>query len=296
MTDFVVSGAGGFIGGHLRDAFAAAGARCESYHEFRDGTGHADTFVHCAFSGESVTDNAALTADVLATIGPRIKRFVQLQTFATLHGAGRIDRTRFNLGLSPRLMGPYGHAKMMQERVACAAHAAGGGRQLELIYLPAVLGGGVWERHRDRARQFGVVLPPRIRPDARANWVHVDRLAAHLLTAPSAQRQGVVRTILNDPGSASLTWPEFFAGAQVRHAAGLKSLLRLSLTLASLTRYNLRMRRSSTVLPPGRRDTRPAVSSTGRHEAALTPSRPLAFDGLIQQVVRMQPYIPADAE
>src|SRR5712691_5714227 len=103
MPDIVISGFDGFIGGYLASTLAAAGFGTTSYRAFRDGSETADTFVHCANIPTSPRENAALTADVLATVGSRVARFVQLQSFITLHGLGSLDPTTFNFGRSPLL-------------------------------------------------------------------------------------------------------------------------------------------------------------------------------------------------
>ena len=117
MPDFVISGAGGFIGRHLSATLAARGFTVEDYKTFRDGGANAGTFVHCANIHDNPRDNAAFTADVLATVAPRVVRFVELQSFATLHGHGRINPAAFNCGKMPLLIAPYPLGKLLQEHV-----------------------------------------------------------------------------------------------------------------------------------------------------------------------------------
>src|SRR5215467_2701231 len=182
MADIVISGAGGFIGRHLTAAFVAAGLTTASYRTFRDGSEMADTFVHCANIHADPRENAAFTADVLATVGNRVKRFVQLQSFATLHGLGRLDAGRFNFGKSPLVMAPYGLGKLLQEQAICQEAARYPALAIRLLYLPVVLGdGGSWSRVLDQAKRNGVILPPMMNGAARVNYIEVGDVARHLL-------------------------------------------------------------------------------------------------------------------
>ena len=182
MPDIVISGAGGFIGGYLSSALAAAGLATASYRDFRDGTDMAETFIHCANVHDSPRDNAAFTADVLATVGGRVKRFVQLQSFATLHGSGRLDPTGFNFGKTPLLMAPYGFGKLLQEQVICRDADRYPKLAIRLLYLPVVLGqGGSWSRVLADAKRWGVALPPLMSAQARVSHIEVDDIARHLV-------------------------------------------------------------------------------------------------------------------
>ena len=292
MPDIVISGAGGFIGGHLAKAFAAAGLTAASYRDFRDGSETADTFVHCANIHADPRDNATFTADVLATVAARVKRFVQLQSFATLHGLGRLDAARFNFGKSPVVMAPYGLGKLLQEQAICAEAARHTQLAIRLLYLPVVLGdGGSWSRVLDQAKRNGVALPPRMSSAARANYIDVGDVARHLLDTRANAAPGLARAILNRPDSANLVWEAFFAGAKVTHDGSPKSLVKLAVTSAALCAYRLKSMLMPAKIPPGTIDRRPAH---GPSPAAAAPGEhPVRFTGLIQHIVRTQPYLPA---
>jgi nucleoside-diphosphate-sugar epimerase len=292
MPDIVISGAGGFIGRHLAEAFAAAGLTTASYRDFRDGSATADTFVHCANIHADPRENAAFTADVLATVKARVKRFVQLQSFATLHGLGGLDPARFNFGKTPVVMAPYGLGKLMQEQAICAEAARHHGLAIRLLYLPVVLGeGGSWSRVLDQAKRNGVVLPPRMSGRARANYIEVGDVARHVLDTRTDIAPGVTRAILNRPDSANLVWEAFFAGAKVTHDRSPKSLVKLAVTGAALCAYRLKGALMPAKIPPGAIDRRPP------HAPSPTPAapgeHPVRFTGLIQHIVRTQPYLPA---
>jgi len=292
MPDIVLSGAGGFIGRHLTAAFAVAGMTTASYRAFRDGSETADTFVHCANIHGDPRENAAFTADVLATIGKRVKRFVQLQSFATLHGLGRLDPQRFNFGKSPLVMAPYGLGKLLQEQAIGAEAARHPALAIRLLYLPVVLGeGGSWSRVLEQARRNGVVLPPRMSGAARANYIEVDDVARHLIDTRGDVAAGLTRTILNRPDSANLVWEAFFAGAKVTHDGAPKSLVKLAVTGAALGAYRLKSVLMRAKIAPGASDRRPPHAPSPVPDAPNP--QPVRFTGLIQHIVRTQPYLPA---
>jgi nucleoside-diphosphate-sugar epimerase len=292
MADIVISGAGGFIGRHLTAAFSAAGLTTASYRTFRDGGETADTFVHCANIHVDPRENAAFTADVLTTVADRVKRFVQLQSFATLHGCGELDPQRFNVGKSPLVMAPYGLGKLLQEQAICAEAVRHPKLAVRLLYLPVVLGeGGSWARVRDQAKRNGVALPPRMSGAARANYIEVGDLARHLIETRGDVAPGLTRTILNRPDSANLVWEAFFAGANVTHDGSPKSLVKLTVTGAALCAFRLKSVLLPAKIPPGTIDTRPPHASAPPSEAPS--SQPVRFTGLIQHIVRTQPYLPA---
>lgn len=294
MPDIVISGAGGFIGRHLTAAFAAAGLATASYRAFRDGGETAQTFVHCANIHADPRENAAFTADVLATVAPRVKRFVQLQSFATLHGLGRLDPARFNVGKSPLVMAPYGLGKLLQEQAICAEAARHPALAIRLLYLPVVLGeGGSWSRVRDQARRCGVALPPRMSGAARVNYIEVDDVAHHLIATRTDAAPGLTRTILNRPDSANLVWEAFFAGANVTRDGSPKSKVKLAVTGAALAAYRVKSMLLPATIPPGTIDRRPPHAAAPAAEAKDV--QPVRFTGLIQHIVRTQPYLPADA-
>jgi nucleoside-diphosphate-sugar epimerase len=292
MPDIVISGAGGFIGRHLTAAFSGAGLTTASYRDFRDGSATADTFVHCANIHADPRENAAFTADVLATLAGRVKRFVQLQSFATLHGLGRLDPARFNFGKVPVVMAPYGLGKLMQEQAIRAEAARHHGLAIRLLYLPVVLGeGGSWSRVLDQARRNGVLLPPRMSGRARANYIEVGDVARHLLETRADTAPGVTRAILNRPDSANLVWEAFFAGTKVTHDGSPKSLVKLAVTGAALCAYRLKNMLMPAKIPPGTTDRRPPHAPSPA--PAAPDEHPVRFTGLIQHIVRMQPYLPA---
>src|ERR1700730_1482703 len=150
MPDIVISGAGGFVGSRLMAAATNAGLSAIPYNEFRGQATQAGTFVHCANIHDDPAANAAYTADVLATVAPRVRRFVQLQTFATLHGAGTRNPERINFGKLPLLLAPYGWGKLLQEQVLCREAARHPDLAVRLLYLPVVLGGGSWAQVLER--------------------------------------------------------------------------------------------------------------------------------------------------
>ena len=292
MPDIVISGAGGFIGRHLTAAFAAAGLTTASYRGFRDGSATAETFVHCANIHADPRENAAFTADVLTTVAARVKRFVQLQSFATLHGLGGLDPQRFNFGKSPLVMAPYGLGKLLQEQAICAQAARHRGLAIRLVYLPVVLGeGGSWSRVREQAGRNGVALPPRMSGAARVNYIEVDDLGRHLLDTRGDVAPGLTRTILNRPDSANLVWEAFFAGAKVTHDGSPKALVKLAVTGAALCAFRLKGVLMPAKIPPGAIDKRPPHGSA--HPADAPKTQPVRFTGLIQHIVRTQPYLPA---
>ena len=292
MPDIVISGAGGFIGRHLVSALGAAGLGTASYRAFRDGSDTAETFIHCANIHASPRDNAAFTADVLATVGDRVKRFVQLQSFITLHGLGRLDRTAFNFGKSPLLMAPYGFGKLLQEQVLSRDAARYPQLAIRLLYLPAVLGdGGSWSRVQDQAKRSGAVLPPLMRADARVNYIEVGDVARHLLDTRGDSGPGLTRAILNRPDSATLTW-DAFLGATTTHDGSPKSIVKLAVTGAALMAYRAKTAIEPARLPPGTRDQRPPHPAASV-AAADQGAQPVRFTGLVQHIVRTQPYLPA---
>jgi nucleoside-diphosphate-sugar epimerase len=293
MVDIVISGAGGFIGRHLSEAMSAAGLTTTSYRAFRDGGETADTFIHCANIHADPRENAAFTADVLATVGNRVKRFVQLQSFATLHGLGGLDAKRFNFGKSPLVMAPYGLGKLLQEQAICHEAARHPALAIRLLYLPVVLGdGGSWSRVRDQARRCGVVLPPLMSGAARVNYIEVGDVARHLLDTRGDMAPGIARTILNRPDSANLVWEAFFAGATVTHDASPKSIVKLAVTGAALCAYRLKGALMPARIASGAIDRRPPHASAPQ-PASEPAAQPVRFTGLIQHIVRTQPYLPA---
>ncbi len=292
MPDIVISGAGGFIGRHLSDTMSAAGLATASYRAFRDGSETADTFVHCANIHGDPRENAAFTADVLATVGNRVKRFVQLQSFATLHGLGELDAKSFNLGKSPLVMAPYGLGKLLQEQAICQEAARYPALAIRLLYLPVVLGdGGSWARVRDQAKRDGVILPPLMSSTARANYIEVGDVARHLLDTRGDTAPGIARKVLNRTDSANLVWEAFFAGATVTHDGSPKSMVKLAVTDAALGAYRLKSALMPAKVAPGVIDRRPPHASTA--EAPKPAAQPVRFTGLIQHIVRTQPYLPA---
>jgi nucleoside-diphosphate-sugar epimerase len=292
MADIVISGAGGFIGRHLGDTMTAAGLATTSYRAFRDGSETAETFIHCANIHADPRENAAFTADVLATVGGRVKRFVQLQSFATLHGIGRLDAKRFNFGKSPLVMAPYGLGKLLQEQAICREAARHPALAIRLLYLPVVLGdGGSWSRVLDQARRCGVVLPPLMSGAARVNYIEVGDIARHLLGTQHDTASGIARTILNRPDSANLVWEAFFAGATVTHDGSPKAIVKLAVTGAALCAYRLKSALMPVKIAPGAIDRRPPHPPT--QQAPEPGAQPVRFTGLIQHIVRTQPYLPA---
>jgi nucleoside-diphosphate-sugar epimerase len=293
MPDFVVSGISGFIGSHVAEALRKAGYTVTPYGEFRDRGERAGTFVHCANIHSNPADNATLTADVLATIAPRVDRFVQIQTFATLHGGGALDTARMNVGKKPFLMGPYGFGKLLQEQITCREAARYSDLAVHLFYLPVVLGGGSWGRVLEQARLHGVVLPPMISAKARANYIHVGDIAERLVETRADTTPGIRRVVLNRADSATLTWPEFFRdAASVAIDNSPKAIVKRAVICGGLAGYNIVSRLKTPTIPagvPDRRPPRPVVAKTPEPILA----EPFRFSGLIQEVVCQQPYIAA---
>jgi nucleoside-diphosphate-sugar epimerase len=293
MPDIVISGAGGFIGGYLATALGVAGLTTTSYRDFRDGSASADTFIHCANIHGDPRENAAFTADVLATVASRVRRFVQLQSFATLHGLGRLDPQRFNFGKSPLVLAPYGLGKLLQEQTIGAEAARHPRLAIRLLYLPVVLGeGGSWARVREQARRGGVVLPPLMSGAARANYIEVDDLAQYLSDTRADTAPGLARAILNRPDSANLVWEAFFAGATVTQDGSPKSIIKLAATNAALAAYRLKSVLIPAKIAPGALDRRP-VRPAAAQPTPTPDAEPVRFGGLIAHIVRTQPYLPA---
>jgi len=297
LPDVVISGAGGFIGGYLAAALAARGVAVADYHGFRDGKDGAETFVHCANIHGSPRDNAAFTANVLATVGGRVKRFVQPQSFATLHGRGGFDAAAFNYGKTPLLMAPYPYGKLLQEAVLCGNARRHPGLAIRLIYLPAVLGaGGSWSAVVAAARRNGVVLPPLMHASARANHVEAGDIADHLAATAGDFAPGIARAILNRPDSAALDWRAFFAGARVTDDTSAPAVAKLAATGAALAAYRLMTALMPLRVPQGEIDRRPPrprrAQTTPDRPAEPRPAEPVRFTGLIQHIVRTQPYVP----
>jgi nucleoside-diphosphate-sugar epimerase len=293
MPDFVLSGVTGFIGGHVCEALRQAGYTVSSYGEFRDGAERAATFVHCANVHDNASDNVTFTADVLATVAPRVERFVQIQTFATLHGGGAIDPARMNAGKKPLLMGPYGFSKLFQEQITCREAARYPGLAVRLFYLPVVLGGGSWGRVLEQARLYGVVLPPMIGAKARANYIHVGDIAERLIATRADTAPGVRRLILNRADSETLTWPEFFRdAASVTVDNSPKAIIKRAVICGGLAGYNVVSRLRAPNIPPGVPDKRPPRPVRAK-VAEPVLAEPFRFSGLIQEVVCRQPYIAA---
>jgi nucleoside-diphosphate-sugar epimerase len=292
LPDVVISGAGGFIGGFLSTAFAARGYAVADYHAFRDSNASAETFIHCANIHGSPRDNAAFTADVLATVGSRVKRFVQLQSFATLHGRCGLDAAAFNFGKVPLLMAPYPFGKLLQETVLCGNARRYPDLAIRLIYLPAVLGGGSWSAVLATAGRNGVLLPPLMHADARANHVDVADLANHLAATTGDFAPGIARAIVNRPDSATLDWRAFFAGARVSGDTSAQAVAKLAATGGALAVYRLMTALTPFRIPPGKVDRRPPRPRRPEATPVLT-TEAVRFTGLIEHIVRTQPYISA---
>ncbi len=293
MPDVVISGAGGFIGGHLAAAFTARGLAVADYRAFRDGRDVADTFIHCANVHDSPAENARYTADVLATVGSRAKRFIQLQTFATLHGLGRLDAGAFNFGKTPLLMAPYPFGKLLQEKVLCARAQRHPALAIRLLYLPAVLGGGSWAKVISTAQRNGVLLPPLMHATARANHIDVGDIAAHLAATANDYAPGITRTILNRPDSATLDWRGFFTGAHVDQERSAQAVAKLAATVGALAAYRVMTTVKLSHIPDGEIDRRPPRPRDPQRADGDNSAEPVRFTGLIQYLVRTQPYIAA---
>ncbi len=293
MPDIVISGAGGFIGRYLSSALASAGLATASYAAFRDGSDRADTFIHCANIHSNPRDNAAFTSDVLATVSGRVNRFVQLQSFITLHGLGGLDATKFNFGKSPLLMAPYGAGKLLQEQVLCRDAARHPKLAIRLLYLPVVLGeGGSWSRVLQQAKRSGVALPPLMSAQARVNHIEVGDVARHLLETRGDAAPGIRRAILNRAESATLTWDDFFRDARVTHEGSPKSIIKLAVTGGALAAYRLKGALMPAKLPAGAIDRRPPRPPSPLADEDRS-AQPVRFTGLVQHIVRTQPYLPA---
>jgi hypothetical protein len=143
----------------------------------------------------------------------------------------------------------------------------------------------------DQARRNGVVLPPRMSARARANYIEVGDVARHLIDTRGDTAAGVTRAILNRPDSANLVWEAFFANTKVAHEGSPKSLVKLAVTGAALCAYRLKSILMPANIPPGTIDRR------GPHASSPAPAapgaQPVRFTGLIQHIVRTQPYLPA---
>ncbi|MBI3435294.1 MAG: hypothetical protein HY056_09500 [Proteobacteria bacterium] len=292
MADFVISGASGFIGGRLMAAFAAAGLTAKTYDEFRAESGRAGSFVHCANIHDSAQANAIYTADILATVAGRIDRFVQLQTFATLHGPGQFAAAAINCGKAPLLLAPYAFGKLLQEAVLCREAARYPRLAVRLIYLPAVIGGGSWGHALAQARASGVILPPLMRRAARANHLRVEEIAAYLAGTRNDDAPGTRRAILNNDDARELTWQRFFGDARsLATDNSPRALLKLMATNAALGAYRILGAIRSPAVAAGQPDRRPPRNRAPAPMPQRPPAGPLHFSGLIEHIVRTQPFI-----
>jgi hypothetical protein len=128
---------------------------------------------------------------------------------------------------------------------------------------------------------------------ARVNYIEVGDIARHLLDTQRDAAPGVARTILNRPDSANLVWEAFFAGAAVTHDGSPKSIVKLAVTGAALCAYRLKSALMAAKIASGAVDRRPPRAPAPQ-QASEPAAQPVRFTGLIQHIVRTQPYLPAD--
>jgi nucleoside-diphosphate-sugar epimerase len=215
MIDFVLTGIRGFVGGYLRQALTEKGYRVIDEAQFRASPDQCVVFVNCSNIAENPATNVTLTGEKYSLARKRSKYFVQPMSFITLVGEGELDPTCFNFGFSPRVLDHYSAGKLEQERFLCSVYKSGSDPAIALVYLPIVLGeGGGWSNLLASARRNGVILPAKIGPAARVNFIDVAEFANYLV-ALHAREAGpeIERAIVNNPESARLTWDAFFSGA-----------------------------------------------------------------------------------
>jgi hypothetical protein len=293
-VDVVVAGSGGFIGRWLTSVLADRGVGAVDVRDFAAGSDTARLLVNLATIHDDPAADLGLIDERITLLGSRAGHWLQTQSFGTLHGRGTLQLSEFNAGFAPTVIDLYGIGKLVEERRLTRAAAAGEVSAVTFAYLPAVLDeGGSWACVRERARSNGYVLPRRIMPSARANFVYIADLV-DLVVAWLAKSDfpTVSRLILNDPLSRTTTWPEFLGPMQLspRHgdpAAALKRAARNARLMASA-------RRLGAETSPDRLDrieakTPPAASA--RPPQPVDVVEPVEFSGVIHSMVRRQGFL-----
>jgi nucleoside-diphosphate-sugar epimerase len=295
MIDFVVSGSRGFIGRQLMERLQTAGYSVMSDREFANSQQQAGTFVNCANIADSPSQNLALLESKIALADQRCARFVQLQSFSTLVGSGRLSLDEPNCGLRPHVMNMYSAGKFEQERLLSRHAQRGFVPSVLLVYLPVVLGkGGSWSAAIAQSQRHGFLLPQPMPETARANWVDVADIAAFLIDAHTeASAAGLRRVILNRPESESTTWPDLLGGAALAPAGASAKAELKEWAVAGAMRAIAMLSRLGLLVPLDgllRRVLR-AGDSAPKHTTAI-PNEPLVFRSLMKTIAR-QPYVPS---
>jgi hypothetical protein len=290
----VVAGKNGFIGRLLSAALAAHGVEAVDIRDFLASPGRADLLVNLANIAEDPAANIGLLNDRLLAVGHRVERWLQVQSFITLHGKGSLRLGSFNAGFTPLEIDEYGAGKLGQERRLLDAVAHGEVKSVTFSYLPAVLdAGGSWARARAQATASGYILPRRMSPDARANFLYVADFAEDILSVLVQDTRDIVeRRIVNDPLSRTTTWHDLLGSRQLSYQAGgpRAVVAREARHIRARLRARhaaLDVRRRSARIPP----SQPAPPSDRTTPAV--PSEPLEFRGALSAVVRHQGFLPS---
>lgn len=302
MIDVVVSGASGFIGSRLVPLLRQRGLTVATDRDFAAGTDKALVYLHLANVHANPAANLTLLERHMAAADGRIGRWVQVQSFISLSGFGRLDGTRHNAGFCPWYIDLYAAGKLLQEdRVLRAVHE-GALPAATLIYLPAVIDdGGPWAAVKAQADTHGYVLPGGIHDDARANHVAIAEIAERVTALVTAQRRGgltpVHRAVVSSAAAREMTWEGFFGPRRLtaREAPlpprGLKKRLRAvaregrCVVLAVLWHLGL-------LAPVWKALFGAALPArAARPGDAPMPAEPVRFVGIGAYLLRRQPYL-----
>lgn len=288
-VDVVIAGSGGFIGRLLTSALAGHGIETADIRAFARDSGTANVLVNLAnIPGDPAADLRLLN-ERIALVGRRVDHWLQVQSFITLHGCGTLRLSRFNVGFTPTALNRYGVGKLMEERRLVHATTAGEVGALTFAYLPAVLDeGGPWARIRAQASRKGYVLPRRMSPIARANFMYISDLADVVLAwRAKSDLPAVTRLIVNDPLSRTTTWPELLGSRrldppQLGRSATFRGVIR-----------DVKARASAGYLATAVAMGRLGPPVGGAAEAgSREPDGPVEFSGPVRLVVRQQGFLP----
>jgi hypothetical protein len=248
-----------------------------------------DLFVNLANIATDAHENLALLDRNVTSYGGSARHWVQIQSFVTLHGDGRLDPDACNAGFRPRLSDQYVMGKLAQEQYLLDALQTGRIQGLTLIYLPAMLDeGGAWNATIKRAQAYGYLLPD-MADDARCNFAYIDDLATTLTRVdPSASCR---RILLNRPEAATTRWSDVMGAKRLsprdlgmQHA--LKSCLRAVYA-------QVKARRVASRGVPVAADiadlTVPEPTAVGA--AVPAPPAPVEFFGVTRHLIAHQPFL-----
>jgi hypothetical protein len=291
-AEIVIAGSGGFIGKLLTRQLDERGIETVDVRESAKGTETAKLLVNLANIPDDPAADLELLDERLGSLGNRVDRWLQTQSFITLQGHGQLDLDRFNAGFRPTSLDHYGLGKLSEERRLVAA-AAAGEINLTLAYLSAVLDdGGPWARVRAQAERSGYVLPRRISAAARANFVYVADLADVVVASLARPgRAAVTRLIVNDPLSRTTTWGDLLGGRQLGpgHEGRAAELRREA--------RDLKARAAAWRLARAASDEEFELPSAGERPPAeagepAEPRGPFEFSGVLLPLVRYQGFLP----